>query len=169
MKIRTATLFAALMMMLVLVGASYAMWDKWLYIYGTVYTGEVNAEFTKLLCSDTGIDPGYDKDVASCVCELSVDKQTITVTIDNAYPCYSVVISFAITNTGTIPVKVKAFDVIPPGPEVTVKVVGPPVGTQIDKGGSEPGSISVHVNQGPWELSKFTFSVTIHLVQWNEA
>jgi len=164
-----ATLFAALMVMLVLVGASYAMWDKWLYIYGTVYTGEVDAEFTNLDCTDKGLDPGYGKDVGACVCELSPDKQTMWVTIKNAYPCYSVDVTFLITNTGTIPVKVTEFNVIPPGPEVTVTVVGPPVGTQIDGGESKPGSISVHVEQVAGELATYTFSATIHLVQWNEA
>jgi hypothetical protein len=46
----------------------------------------------------------YPKNVASANCTFTED--TLTITIDNAYPSYGPDIAFAIQNTGNIPVKV---------------------------------------------------------------
>ena len=161
MKIRTATLFGALMMMLVLFGVSYAMWDKTLWIYGTVNTGEVDVEFT-----DVGCFIDQTKPVATCTC-LIISPDTLTVTIENGYPCCTVYIDYWIENTGTIPVVVESFTVSPVA-HIDVTVTGIVVGTQIDPGQESFGDLEIHVLQSAAQLSTYTFTVTIHFVQWNE-
>lgn len=163
-------LFLALVIALGGIGVGYAMWDKTLFIDGTVNTGEVNAEFTAASGNDTGIDPGYDKDVANCTVVIDAkDSQKLHITINNGYPCYTCVITYTITNTGTIPVMVQALTVPNPIPQVTVTwTPGIAVGDQIDPGDSRTGTISIHVEQIAGELATYTFDAEIYLVQWNE-
>jgi len=169
MKIRTATLFGALMVTLVLAGVSYAMWDKSLWIFGTVDTGKVDVEFTEEWCSDMGTDPGYDKDVGKCESWIDpVDPEILWIEIKNGYPCYSCDVYYIITNTGTIPVKVQSFTVSPPQPEITVKVTSIALGTQIDAGASIKGDLHIHVEQEAGQGLTYKFSVKIYFVQWNE-
>lgn len=62
----------------------------------------------------------YDYDVASIDCELVADDegdengdyQTLTITIDNAYPCYYGNIAFTIDNLGSIPAKVESIKLV---------------------------------------------------------
>lgn len=169
MKGKMAAVFAALMIALMAVGFAYAMWDKTLLISGTVNTGEVNAEFQNIVCSDTGIDPGYDKNVGSCSVAIDVVGQKMGVIIGNAYPSYSCQIDYDIVNTGTIPVKIQSITVTNPNyAEVSVTVTGIAVGDQIDKGASKAGDLEIHVEQEADELATYKFSVEIYLVQWNE-
>ena len=169
MKTKTVAIFATLMIALMAVGFAYAMWDKTLFINGTVNTGEVNAYFTTAVSNDPPgtIDPGYDKDVG-CTEVTGELTQTLTVTVTNGYPCYSSRIDYTIDNIGSIPVKVQSFTVTVPPAAVTVTVTEIAVGTQIDAGDSVPGSIVIHVEQTADENAQYTFSVEIYLVQWNE-
>jgi len=161
-------IFLALALCLSISGAAFAMWDKTLYIDGTVKTGEVNADFDSASCNDTGIDPGYDKDVGNCTV-TGVNTQTLTITVNNGYPCYSCAVNFNITNTGTIPVKIQNLTITNnPSPNVTVTWTGLAVGDQIDAGDELAGDIDIHVEQCAAENSTYTFNATIYLVQWNE-
>jgi hypothetical protein len=169
MKTKMVALFATLMIALMAAGVAYAMWDKYLYIHCTANTGEVNAQFRNCRCSDTGIDPGYDKDVGSCYCEIdTVDPQILYLTIDNAYPSYSCDIYYAIENHGTIPVKIESIDLSGVPAEFTVSLIGAGVGTQIEAGEYVECGIHVHVEQITEQLKTIYFDIGVHLVQWNE-
>ncbi|MEM4983308.1 MAG: hypothetical protein QXF66_00005, partial [Candidatus Hadarchaeales archaeon] len=82
---RTAmAMFGALIVALAMTGVAFAHWTDTLYINGTVNTGTFDAELS--------VGQGYDsepecKNVSSITGSLSEDKNTITVTITNAYPC----------------------------------------------------------------------------------
>jgi len=170
MKTKMTAIFATLLIALMVAGISYAMWDKTLFIDGTVMTGEVNAYFTTATSNDLPgtIDQGYDKDVGTT--EVTGElTQTLIVTVTNGYPCYSSTIDYTIDNIGTIPVKVQSF--IFTGdfdPDVTITVTEIVIGTQIDAGQSVPGQIEIHVEQSAGENAQYTFNVEIYLVQWNE-
>jgi len=156
----------ALVLALGALGVGFAMWDKTLYIDGTVNTGEVNAIFTTASCTE---DPEVEgKDVGSCSL-TGIGEQTLNITVTNGYPCYGVTVNFTIDNVGTIPVKIQSFKVTNPDPTaVTVTWVSPAIGTQIEPQGDVPGSIYIHVEQEADELATYTFSAKILLVQWNE-
>lgn len=59
---KIAILCLALVMALGSLGIGYAMWDKTLYIDGTVYTGEVDAKFILAFTDDDGTVDDVDKD-----------------------------------------------------------------------------------------------------------
>ena len=173
---KVAVLFLVLALALAAVGVGYAMWSKTLTIDGTVKTGEVNAIFTTATCTDTGVDPGYTKDVGSCEV-TGAGTQKLTITITNGYPCYTCDIDFTIDNTGTIPVKVQSFDLSGVPSELTVTWTDLVLGTQIEPDGSVPGDVHIHVEQsalenagrgGVGDPEAYVFSATITLVQWNE-
>ncbi|RLG59574.1 hypothetical protein DRN86_04055 [Candidatus Geothermarchaeota archaeon] len=114
-------------------GVTFALWSKTLTIQGTVNTGTVDADFDYAISNDppdtVSNDPEecgswdfyvdsmkwtggrYSKDVASCSVS-GVGTQTLVITIENAYPCYYASVAFNITNTGTVPVKVKSLKLV---------------------------------------------------------
>jgi len=126
-----AALFLVLTTIIAFSGIVYAMWSENLYINVEVDTGYVDADFDQAVCNDPpstfSLDPSecgcwnyntmtwsgsrYDKDVANCTVS-GVGTKTLTVSIKNAYPCYYSSVAFNITNTGTIPVKVKSIRLI---------------------------------------------------------
>jgi len=168
----TTTLLVTLVMALVVMGIAYAKWDKELFIQGTVNTGTLDVVFANVECSDLGIDPGYDKDVGSCSVCLSDEDETMTVTINNAYPCYSCTIDFDLVNVGTIPVIIESVTIDNPNSnELTVTMTPSPddlLGVQIDPDGSVHVSLYVHVEQPAEQGSSYSFTITIVVVQWNE-
>ena len=168
----TTTLMLSLVVALVVMGIAYAMWDKSLYIEGTVNTGDLDVIFANVRCNDEGPDPGGDKEgknVGSCSWSLSEDSETMTVTIDNAYPCYYCIIEFDLVNVGTIPVKIQSVSLSNPHPdELTVSYEGLVVGTQIDPDGSVHACLYVHLEQPAEEGASYSFTITILVVQWNE-
>jgi len=166
MKTKMTAIFATLLIALMVAGISYAMWDKTLFIDGTVNTGEVNAAFIAYSCVETPEAEG--KDVGSCSVVEGIDDQHLVVTIDNGYPCYTCTVYFTIGNTGTIPVKVQSLTVVAPPPEISFTFAGIAVGDQIDGGASQEGSIVIHIEQSAAELAQYLFSIEIYLVQWNE-
>jgi len=169
---RTAALFLTVLLVSSMVGAAYAMWDKTLYINGEVNTGEVSLEIISVGSDDPPgtIDPGKDKDVGWTTATIGADKQTITVTIHNAYPCYEVYVHFTVHNIGTIPVKLQSITVTAP-PCLTVEGWNK-LGEQIDPHPSandrSDNTVYVHVEQGAGQGSTYTFTVKFYYVQWNE-
>jgi hypothetical protein len=85
------------------------------------------------------------------------------------YPCITIHIGYYITNAGTTPWIVNDVDVGPEGFPGTVTVTPATlVGTQVDAGISIPADLEVHITNDAAQTSTYTFSVTIHVVQWNE-
>jgi len=154
----------ALVLALGVLGVGYGLWDKTVYIDGTVNTGEVNAIMSVGECYDDEIP---EKDYSSISCELAADPQILLVTITDAYPCITYTCEFDITNTGTVPVKINAITMNGNVPgEVGVTEIA--VGDQIDPQDSAYGALTVHLSNDAEEKSTYTFKVAIWLVQWNE-
>lgn len=108
-------MFAALAVALAMTGIAYAHWSQTIYIDGSVSTGSVCVGWENVYCNDYGIDPGYDKDVASCDAYLWGWKgmhgdndiyENLTINISNVYPCYSVTVTAVVANCGTIPLHI---------------------------------------------------------------
>jgi hypothetical protein len=131
---KVAILFLALTVALGAMGAGFAHWSQTLYINGTVETGTFLVGFEDQYTDDPPavdgtpgviipqnspddgtIDPGYDKNVAACDCELLFYKgdhdgvdlfEKVHVTVLNGYPCYTNILTVTIGNGGTIPANV---------------------------------------------------------------
>jgi hypothetical protein len=161
---KTTALFAAMIIAMLAVGISYAMWDKTLYINGTVDTGDLCMEILSVASDDTGTDPGKDKDVASTT--VTWTEQTVTITITNAYPCYYTYVHITAHNCGTIPVKLQSINVLAPA-ELTV-TGSDSIGEQLEPCDNRDNTIYIHVEQSAAELATYKFTVEYYYVQWNE-
>ena len=155
----------ALVLALGALGVGYGLWDKTVYIAGTVNTGEVDAIMSVGNCYDDEIE---GKDYSSISCVLAADPQILLVTITDAYPCITYTCNFDITNTGTVPVIVNGYTVTSNLPAGATLVVPDFVGTQIEPKESVYGMLHVHLDNDAEELTTYTFEVAIWLVQWNE-
>jgi len=165
---KTTILFAAVLIAMLAVGITYAMWDKYLYIDGMVYTGEVDLEFVSVADDDDGIDPGKDKDVADTTGWIdSVDPQLIHILITNGYPSYFVYVHCTVLNTGTVPVKLQDIIHTSVPSELTVEA-SDSIGEQVDPGDRRDYTIYIHVEQSAAELATYTFTIELWFVQWNE-
>jgi len=151
MKTKMTAIFVILMIALMAVGMSYAMWSKELTISGTVNTGTVDAKFTKAKSNDAGAlnDPSevgiwslsdstpiwegriYDEDVGKTTVS-GAGSDTLAVTVTNAYPSYQPGVGFTVDNTGSIPVKVKSIKL-----------------TMVSEGGT-PYTVDVDLVPGTW-------------------
>lgn len=172
-------------------GVAYAMWDKTLYINGTVETGEVNMAIGSIASDDppNTIDPYYGglvgmpdvpvyplKDVGTTTVGIDpLDNQRGWVLIEDGYPCYWVAVHFTAWNNGTIPVIYEGMDNSPIPPEIFVDP-GNSIGEQIDPGDHLDYTIYFHVEQTPnddefgvgGENEQYLFDFGFHFVQYNE-
>jgi len=187
MNKKLTAIFATMLIALCLAGVSYAMWDKTLYINGTVNTGDVNAIWTSAANLDPpappislDLNPDFtrkDKDVGSTTV-TGVGTQTLTVTINNGYPSYFNDIEIEWKYTGSIPAYFVSITIIPNGftlatsygandGPIWVHVVdGYPI--QVHQGDTGAHSFKIHVEQCAAELATYTFTVKLLFVQWNE-
>jgi len=180
MKTKMTAIFAILMIALMAVGVSYALWSKTIYINGTVNTGTFDAIFTgDYKWSATYVDPASGETLPVPTEKLTGitvdthtqenDPETLIVVISGLYPCITIHIDYFIKNAGTVPWivnKVTPDISVFPG-TVTVTPSGL-VGTQVDGGESIPADLEVHIDNRALQSTTYTFSVTIEVVQWNE-
>ena len=145
-----------LLVALCVTGVGYAAWTDEISIYETVNMGYVELVLSPGACSSPQI-----------TCSVSA-PHTLVVTLTDAAPG-TYTCNFAVTNTGTIPVKIQIIDTsdVPAG--VAVSVSGVTEGTQIEQAGVYPDSFDGTVIVTVQESCVGTFSVNVafSFVQWN--
>lgn len=116
---------------------------------------------------------------------IEPDGKTITVILSNAWPCYYPKVEFDITNSGTIPVKIRSIEIeapmvpydcdgdsyIEPGEEteaITAEISGVSVGMQIDPGDTVSGELQIHTTDAITPEKNYQFAVTFTVWNWNE-
>jgi hypothetical protein len=181
---------SALIIGLMLIGFSYALWYKYLVIYGTVKTGKLDAWFTDYYWSDTYIDTeGVERPVPEVKRIYTVDfsygelpsgepdYEYLIISINHLYPSIWIHAYFEVTNTGTIPLKFQYYfyeagsqigDGTFPG---DVILTGNLYGLQLEPGESAWGDIHIHLNNTALQdqpLGTYYFWVYLVPVQWNE-
>ncbi|MEM3618047.1 MAG: hypothetical protein QXK47_03105 [Candidatus Bathyarchaeia archaeon] len=103
MKSKMIGLFVVVMTALIVAGFAYAHWTETLVLEGTVETGELDLTWS---CECWDNDDEL-KDVGDVECNITGD--TLTITISNVYPCYEVMGTIDINNTGTVPAVLVKF------------------------------------------------------------
>ncbi|MEM1556318.1 MAG: hypothetical protein QXR62_04155 [Candidatus Bathyarchaeia archaeon] len=164
MRGKMVGLVTALLVAMLALGLSYALWFTTLSISGTINTGIVRAEIIAGECYD---DEPEEKDVSGISCYVD-ENGVLVVTVSNAYPCIEYTCEFNVTNTGTIPVKVQSITISPEEMADWVTVNGISVGDQIEPGETVECSLIVHLTNDADQGETYTFTVEILLVQWNE-
>ncbi|MEM2020671.1 MAG: hypothetical protein QXP80_00390 [Zestosphaera sp.] len=182
MDTRKLMSISALTILVLALGSALAMWSEELRINATVETGEVDVKWSDWWCSDEGPDPQAEgfrndegKDVASCLVEVELeddegDPIKLLVTLDNAYPGYSVDVYLIVDNIGTIPVKLYSatIEIDPEAPIEAWFMI--PEDTQIDPGGTGEYILHIEVLQEAEENTTYegVFEAILVFAQWNE-
>ncbi len=146
---------------------------------------------------ENGNELGYywklEKNVAWGQTAISEDGKTLTVTLNNTYPCNFNMVSFYVRNCGTIPVKIDTLKLLDNNGNIiaTTRTSNPPLyaamdlngdtnpdveiqygdnfGVQLEPGGASPEfSFWVHTLQPAPQSATLTFSMQISAIQWNE-
>jgi len=103
------------------------------------------------------IDPGYTKNVASCVSSL-INSELIEVTIDNGYPSYTCTFTVAVQNTGLLGIKLNPLEFDVP-PVLTVIDLSDDAGIELGGGDKVVETFSVHVEQPASQGATYTFQI----------
>lgn len=164
--------FISLVMVLsfVLMGVAFAAWTENITINGTVATGNYDVTFTSAASNDAGVtvDQGKDRNVGVTEATIAADSKSITVTGTNAYPGYNATLTYKVKNTGTIPVKVNAANVVIPAAsdgKITV-TASDPAGVVLDPDGEYTGTVLATVTDAAAESTGYSYTVTVTTAQW---
>jgi hypothetical protein len=187
MKAKMAVVASALMIGLMLLGVSYALWSKCLVVQGTVLTGKLDAWFTDAYWTDSMDQAGtqpvpaikriYTVDIDYGVLPTGgPDYEYLNISINHLYPSIWIHIYFEVTNTGTIPLKFQYYYYVAgnntggpfPG---NVILTGALYGLQLEPLESAWGDVHIHLNNSALQdqpLGTYYFIVYLMPVQWNE-
>jgi len=175
-----------------------AHWVDNVYVVGDVASGTLSACIDFAYTADSGIDwtadPGLKnvrqltKDIANTTVQWGCE--TLTVTVNNGYPCYYNHVDFSVENTGTVPWAIYMVQIWSSytDPVVTYKSneyvlldldgdQAPDIelryfdsfGDQIDPDGSADISFEFHLlNPIPQGANCLAFHIQVFVVNWNE-
>jgi hypothetical protein len=160
---KIALLALALVLALGSLGFAYAMWYEDLFIEGTVYTGNLDADW-----SLDGYGDDETKDYSYV--EAYIIGDTLYVYVDNAYPCINYYVNFDVYNAGTIPFHVCDLVCTGPGQFPGTCTITQPTPFQVHPGEHAWGTISIHLDNqyDPQELTYYFFSCELKAVQYTE-
>jgi hypothetical protein len=183
MKSKMAALFAVVMIALMVAGLAYAHWEKTITINGTVNTGKLHLSLE--FFASTNDTKNY------CTVGWTTGDNTLTVTVNKAYPCITVSGYLTIINDGTIPAGLHMMNLILPlGVTVTPGVfpgynevyengvliaklwlyqMGAGTFEQIDPGQQIVIPFALHFEEGLREDATYTFTIEFVFYNWNEA
>ncbi|WP_456330601.1 SipW-dependent-type signal peptide-containing protein [Archaeoglobus sp.] len=171
--------FAALVLGLMVVAATYAAWSETITVSGSVATGELDVAFTDYSVSDNDDDTGLTGTATTTV-ELQDtddddDYDTAVITVTQAYPGYHATVDLNVTNVGTIAAKVSGVNVAYdntnyPGSSsaLSVSTSGIAENEIIDTGETKTLRVTIDVTDDAQELDNYAFTVTIDFTQFNE-
>ena len=147
-------------------GVGYALWYDDLYIDGTVYTGDLDVGY---YCSWGSCYDNETKDISSI--SKSRTDDTLTITINGAYPCVTYTCEFCVVTMGTLPVHFGPWVInrgtLPAG--ATVTVTPDLTGQQNYPDQHQECYITVHLDNDAAEGATYTFSVDLRAYQYNES
>jgi len=151
-KIFTALILATIA--LGIIGYSYACWNGGISI--DCYC-KCNLIFKSVKTWDNEIE----KDVATVTATITCDKDTIIVTITNAYPCYTAYINYTIQNIGNRPIQFTSLTITNPNPEALEITTTNHTGTILGACQTVSGTTTVHTLQTARENWQYEFKIKI--------
>ena len=155
-------LLLVLVLSLGAMGASYALWSDVLFLDATVETGSIGLEWTQ---GDPIID-GDTKDVSTASC--SIDGNTLSIIIGNAYPCVTYTFPIDLHCTGTIPVHT-SFTMT--GGNMDPSWINLPAwdGLQVHPDQDLYGDVVIHLDNSALQGTTYTVDYDLVYWQYNEA
>jgi hypothetical protein len=171
-------------------GVGYALWNKYLYVEGTVETGYLEAEWFWPLdfptCYERPSAKPWVADVEAWIDPVNDD--ILHFVINNGYPYYAAGCEVHYRYTGSVPVHGEQL-IFTPGPGLTgcVDNNSDPatldilcdqirllyydggISDQLHEGYTRAGSLLVEVNQEAGQGTAYTFEIGVQLNQFNES
>jgi predicted ribosomally synthesized peptide with SipW-like signal peptide len=183
---KLAILPIVLVAMLLTTGAAYAFWYDTLTISGDVTTSDFDVDWSLTTYGDNEPD-GKDTVLLTDSCfVMEQDWNTVTVTIDGAYPCYEFWFRIGVVCAGQVPAHLKDSVVIDAPAELEITLTDENGGPAFpDNEFGQPWQlhfgyeyfllIKVHVFEDdnavppilPHQGQTYTFTITIPLIQYN--
>ena len=154
MKTKIFTLLILTMIIITTIGYSYSCHNGRFHINCCCCC---DIKFTHVTTSDNEIE----KDVGDVYAEISCDKNTITVSISNAYPCYEANITYTIKNTGCKLVHFTNLTIINDYPEALEITTTNHTCTWLMSGETVQGTTTVHILQEAEQNWQYTFQIRI--------
>lgn len=140
MNEKPMVLVSSIIMLMTISGLAYAQWSNILYINGTVNTGELRIEFTK-------VSGGGGGDIVKII-----DKTKVEWMITNAYPGWSGALHCEMKNLESIPLKFKeAKLIVTSDPKGLMAYMKSRLQISYDREGKAPFDVSSHRIQPKWE------------------
>lgn len=205
---RMATLLLLVVMTLATTGLSYTLWSEELGVDGTVTTGTLDAAWLPFFsfCTEQYVNPNkpvvgpfgvvgfgeyLGKDVGSWTLTPEPgDDQGLILTINGAYPYYTLDCQVKYTNTGSVPWHIQGLSAVPVSPNLTncVQIPASPtdnenlildcdqlyvmlidgIEDQIHNGQLVSSNLFVQLKQPAAENATYQFAAAICVGQWNE-
>ena len=196
-KRRLTLVFLFSVVVLSMVGVSYALWFDSLYVDTWIETGDIDLKFTGVSHPDGpgAVDLPNTKNVGWVyVVEWwegvnaggqpgVVLTDELHIELHNVYPCYYADFQLELTCLGSIPIHITSIEVIPDNfvlstgygeddGEIWVELFGPdpeqgPV--QMHQGDWITYSLKIHIEQPALQDTIYTFTVVYTYVNYNEA
>jgi hypothetical protein len=161
MKTKIFALIILAIIALTSVGYSYACLNGGIQVdcYPTCYPSYYcSVVFIKVRTYDNEIE----KDVGKVYAQISCDGRTITVYINNSYPCYKAYINFTIKNKGCYPAHIDEVTVQDYNKTaLEIQMINIIACTWISPSETISGLLTVHTLQPAQECHTYTFSVVI--------
>jgi len=143
-------------------GTAYAAWGQNLFINGTVSSGNYGVSFKSVTPPATTNDTLAG--LTAVKATTTVTDDTVTITITNAFPNYTVTIPYVVQNTGTVPLSVTLTTVTAPPTWLTVDNSGAPTAVAQSSIGS--GTIKLTCSDStPQNSGAKTFSYQLATAQ----
>lgn len=205
---RMAALLLVTVLMLATTSLSYTLWFEEVGIDGTVTTGTLDAAWLPLFsdCAEKFVDPdnpqvgifgvvGTGEYLGKSVGNFSItpvvgDDQLMELTINGAYPYYTLDCAVKYTNTGSVPWHIQGLAAMATSSNLTgcVTIPASPTGNtnvilncdqlyvqlidgiddQIHYGDVVASNLFVQLKQPAAENESYTFTAAICVGQWNE-
>jgi hypothetical protein len=196
-------IFLVLMGALACLGVAYGAWSETLDVSASVSAGDFGIEFVQAVSNDdnglpdpdvkgnwtwngsSGSAPVWngsrtDSNNSSAAASLDESQNTLTLTVNGAYPGYWSSAACILKNTGTVPLKIDTVkvgavssnpsDSTPVSDRFTLEFSGAldqSLHTPIDPGDEALGTVYVNWLSIPSDQTTYSLEITVTATQWN--
>lgn len=163
-SITHSIIYATIFVIVNVLGIGYGSWVNNTTIKTVISTGNIAPIFSIqpiVTEFDTPLKP-TDSGAASVY--LSDDQKTMYVSLSGAYPGYSVIINYTISNMGTIPIKCKISSTAPKPINADFSTIDEVLNPH---GGSKNGTINISIPKNVKEGTNYGFEINLQFEQYN--
>jgi len=159
---RIGVLAMALLLALGAMGTAYGAWSDEIYIQSTITTGDIDAGLACSTCWEEPDTPGTDIDCTKTA------SMTLVIDIDDALEGVDYYCNFIVSNTGSLPIKIKNLNITDISPGVAEAIEDLIEGTVIDPLSSATGKVHIHLTSDKQVGQDLAFTLSVSVERWNE-